>query len=227
MKNCKAVLFDLDGTLLNTLEDLTDAVNATMRHLGYPEHTLAKVRASVGNGVNRLLELTLPGGASDPRFDEAVEFYRATYAAHAEEKTRPYDGIADCVETLAAHGIRMAVVSNKPDATTVRLTKKYFPAIDAAAGENEAAGIRRKPAPDMVWHALKILGVTAEEAVYVGDSEVDIETARNAGLRVVSVLWGFRDREELVENGAECFAETPRELGEIVLRRMKNEEWGA
>ena len=219
MKNCKAVLFDLDGTLLNTLEDLTDAVNATMRHFGYPEHTLAAVRAYVGNGVARLMELSLPGGAADPNFDAASAFYRRTYAAHSEDKTRPYDGVEACVETLAENGIKMAVVSNKPDETTVRLTKKYFPEIDTAAGENEAAGIRRKPAPDMVFRAIEKLGVTPEETVYVGDSEVDILTAENAGIRVVSVLWGFRDRDELEANGAVCFAETPEELAERILSR--------
>ena len=222
MKNCKAVLFDLDGTLLNTLEDLTDAVNATMRAFGYPEHAESAVRAYVGNGVARLMELSLPGGAADPNFDAASAFYRRTYAAHSEDKTRPYEGVVDCVRTLAGHGIRMAVVSNKPDETTVRLTKKYFPEIDAAAGENEAAGIRRKPAPDMVWHAMKKLGVTQEETVYVGDSEVDILTAQNAGIRVVSVLWGFRDREELVANGADMMAETPEELASIILEEASN-----
>ena len=217
MKNCKAVLFDLDGTLLDTLDDLTDAVNATMRAFGVPEHTKEEVRAAVGNGVARLMELTLPGGAEYPRFDEASAFYRRTYAAHSEDKTRPYDGIPACVRTLAAHGIRTAVVSNKPDETTVRLTKKFFPEIDAAAGENEAAGIRRKPAPDMVRHAMRKLGAKEEETVYVGDSEVDLLTAENAGLRCVTVLWGFRDRDFLAASGARTFAGTPEELTRILI----------
>ncbi len=215
MKKYKAVLFDLDGTLLDTLDDLTDAVNATMRAFGYPEHTREAVRSYVGNGVGRLMELTLPGGAADENFDAATAFYRRTYAAHSEDKTRPYDGIAACVRKLAAHGIKMAVVSNKPDETTVRLSAKWFPEIDAAAGENEAAGIRRKPAPDMVWQAMDRLGVTPEETVYVGDSEVDIETAKNAGLACISVLWGFRDREALAD--AAVLVGTPDELAERIV----------
>ncbi|MBQ3706357.1 MAG: HAD-IA family hydrolase [Clostridia bacterium] len=216
MKNIKAVLFDLDGTLLDTLDDLTDAVNATMRVFGYPEHTKAAVRSYVGNGVTRLMELVLPGGAEDENFEEATAVYRRIYAAHSEEKTRPYDGIAECVGTLARCGIKTAVVSNKPDETTVRLTKKWFPEIHAAAGENEAAGIRRKPAPDMVLRAMAALGVTPEETVYVGDSEVDLLTAKNAGLPCISVLWGFRDREELAAAGASVLIGTPQELTELV-----------
>ena len=213
----KAVLFDMDGTLLDTLDDLADAVNATMRRFGYPERTRDEVRQFVGNGVNRLLELALPGGGSDPRFDEAVAAYRAYYASHSEGKTGPYPGVAELVERLTAEGIPCAVVSNKPDATTKLLAEKFFPEIRVAAGENEAGGIRRKPAPDMVYAAVRELGVPLSDCVYVGDSEVDLYTGRSAGMDVISVLWGFRDRELLEREGALRFARTPEELYRAVV----------
>ncbi len=213
----KAVLFDMDGTLLDTLGDLTDAVNATMRMFSRPEHTIGEVRQYVGNGVNRLLELALPGGREDPVFDDAVREYRAYYASHSEGKTKPYDGVPECVRALIEAGIGVGVVSNKPDKTTVDLARRFFPEIAVAAGENEAAGIRRKPAPDMVFRAMERLGAGPEETVYVGDSEVDIETGRAAGVDVISVLWGFRDREFLETRGAEVFVRTPGELEERIL----------
>ena len=213
----KAVLFDMDGTLLDTLDDLWNAVNATMRLFGYPERTRDEVRQFVGNGVTRLLELALPGGASDPRFDEAVAAYRAYYAAHSEEKTGPYPGVEALVKRLTEEGIACAVVSNKPDVTTKLLSRRFFPEIAVAAGENEAAGIRRKPAPDMVFAAVRQLGASLSDCVYVGDSEVDLYTARAAGMDVISVLWGFRDREQLEREGAERFARTPEELYRLVV----------
>ena len=212
----KAVLFDMDGTLLDTLDDLTSAVNATMRIWDYPEHTRDEVKRYVGNGVNRLLELALPGGAEDPRFADAVREYRTYYNAHSEIRTKPYDGVAELIERLREDGILSAVVSNKPDAATNRLTEKFFPSIEVAVGENEAAGIRRKPAPDMICETLGRMGLGIGDCVYVGDSEVDLYTARAAGCRVVSVLWGFRSREELEAEGAVLFAETPRELYRIL-----------
>ena len=217
MKPCDAVFFDLDGTLLDTLEDLWAAVNATMRQFGCPERTLGEVRQAVGNGVNRLLELVLPAGREDPRFDEIVRFYRAYYAEHAEIATRPYPGLPSLLSELKARGIPTAVVSNKPDATTVRLCAEFFPDASLAVGENEAAGIRRKPAPDMVLHAAGTLGVDPSSCVYVGDSEVDLETARAAGMPCVSVLWGFRDRDTLASAGATRFARDAGELAAILL----------
>ena len=213
----KAVLFDMDGTLLDTLDDLWTAVNATLRQFGYPERTRDEVRSFVGNGVTRLLELSLPGGAEDPHFDEAVTAYRAYYASHSEGKTGPYPGITELAERLRAEGIPCAVVSNKPDATTKALAEKFFPGLAVAAGENEAAGIRRKPAPDMVYAAVRALGADPDDCVYVGDSEVDIETGRAADMDVITVLWGFRDRELLEAAGAEVFARTPEELYRLIV----------
>ena len=212
MTKPKAVLFDMDGTLLDTLDDLTSAVNRTMRLYAYPEHTRDEVRQFVGNGVNRLFELALPGGAGDPNFAEAVADYRIWYNAHAEIETKPYPGIPELLEALELEGIASAVVSNKPDAATKKLTERFFPAVKISVGENEAAGILRKPAPDMVFEALSQMGVSVSDCVYVGDSEVDLRTAEAAGCRVVSVLWGFRSREQLAAEGARVFAPTPADL---------------
>ena len=215
--NYQAVLFDMDGTLLDTLDDLRGAVNAIMRQFGVPEHSREDVRRFVGNGVNRLLELALPGGLSYPRFDDAVAAYRAYYAAHSLEKTKPYEGVPELVRVLTGAGIRCAVVSNKPDVSTKKLAKIFFPELSAAIGENEAAGIRRKPAPDMVFAAVRELGADPERCVYVGDSEVDLETGRQAGMDVIAVLWGFRDEEDLRKAGAVRFARTPEELFRMIM----------
>ena len=179
------VIFDLDGTILDTLDDLTDAANFALTQAGYPARTRDEVRRFVGNGVNRLLELALPGGLSDPRFDEAVAAYRAYYAAHSLIETKPYDGLPELVRDLTESGIACAVVSNKPDVSTKKLASIFFPELKAAVGENEAAGIRRKPAPDMVFAAVKDLGAAPDRCVYVGDSEVDLvcRPGRHAGLR--------------------------------------------
>ncbi len=217
MKNIKAVIFDLDGTLLNTLEDLTDAVNVTMEEFSYPRRTVAEVRSFVGNGVNRLIELCVPGGLDDPHFDEAVGKYRAHYAAHSLIKTAPYPGIAELLDALSAASLPCAVVSNKPQETTEKLCRKLFPSVRVAVGENEAAGLKRKPAPDMAYRAAELLGVGVHECVFVGDSEVDLATAQNAGIDSVAVLWGFRDRRLLEEKGAKIFVSTPGELTRLLL----------
>ena len=217
MKNIKAVIFDLDGTLLNTLEDLTDAVNVTMARFSYPPRTIAEVRSFVGNGVNRLIELCLPGGSSDPNFAAAVEEYRAYYAAHSLVKTAPYPGISEMLDALSAASLPCAVVSNKPQETTEKLCRELFPSVRFAVGENEAAGLRRKPAPDMAYRAADLLGVDPDECVFVGDSEVDLATAQNAGIDAVAVLWALRDRRLLEERGAKIFVSTPGELTRLLL----------
>ena len=216
MKRYQAVIFDLDGTLLDTLDDLRDAVNATMEHFGYPGHTREEIRSFVGNGVERLIELSIPGGREDPRFAEAVTFYRAYYPAHAEIKTAPYPGVTELIRELNRDGIATAVVSNKPHISTTKLCARYFPEIGYACGEREAEGIRRKPAPDTVLFTAKELGIAVEDCVYIGDSEVDVETAKNAGMDCIAVLWGFRDREVLEAAGAELFASDAAELGKRI-----------
>ena len=209
----KTYIFDLDGTLLDTLSDLAAAVNYALRTHGMPEHSIDDVRRFVGNGVRKLMERAIPDGAANPQFDETFATFRQYYMAHSLDTTRPYEGIPEALAALKARGCRLAVVSNKMMAATQELCHHFFPdTIEVAIGENEAEGIRKKPAPDTVFAALKALGVGKEGAVYVGDSDVDIETARNSGLPCISVLWGFRDRDFLIQHGAKTFISDPGNL---------------
>lgn len=209
----KTYIFDLDGTLLDTLSDLAAAVNFALRTHGMPEHSIDDVRRFVGNGVRKLMERAIPDGAANPQFDETFATFRQYYMAHSLDTTRPYEGIPEALAALKARGCRLAVVSNKMMAATQELCLHFFPdTIEVAIGENEAEGIRKKPAPDTVFAALKALGVGKEGAVYVGDSDVDIETARNSGLPCISVLWGFRDRDFLIQHGAKTFISDPGNL---------------
>ena len=210
----KAAIFDLDGTLLDTLDDLWEAVNHTMDAHGFPRRTRDEVRAFVGNGVERLIELSLgiPDAQNHPDFAGIVADYRAYYAANSEHKTAPYPGVTDLIRRLLADGIAVSVVSNKPHGATVTLCAKYFPDVTMVCGEREAEGIRRKPWPDTVFKAVDDLGLTPADCVYIGDSEVDILTAKNAGMDCISVLWGFRDEDELREAGGTTFVRTAEEL---------------
>ena len=206
-------IFDLDGTLLDTLGDLTASVKYAMRTHGMPEHSVDEVCRFVGNGVRRLMERAVPGGAAHPAFEAAFATFRRHYMEHSLDTTRPYEGIPEMLQELKRRGRHTAVVSNKFDAATKELCRHFFPdTIDVAVGEHEAEGIRKKPAPDTVLQALSQLGVGQEGAVYVGDSDVDIQTARNSGLPCISVLWGFRNREFLLAHGAETFVSQPSEL---------------
>ncbi|MBQ8208478.1 MAG: HAD family hydrolase [Clostridia bacterium] len=209
-----AVIWDMDGTILNTLEDLCDSVNYVLRKNGYEERTLEETRCSVGNGVRRLMELSVPNGENDPRFEELFADFKEHYAVNCRTKTRPYDGIDAVLDALKAKGIKMAVVSNKLDSAVCALARDFYPQMDFALGE--IAGLKRKPAPDMVEKALAELGVSKNEAVYIGDSEVDVLTAKNSGLDCISVLWGFRTKEELLPHGASVFAKEPYELISLV-----------
>ena len=201
-----AILFDLDGTLLNTLEDLTDATNAALLHFGCPQRTMEEVRSFVGNGAERLIRLALPGNADDPEVSEVLAWYKAYYAAHSQIKTCPYDGVPEALAEVKRE-FPVAVVSNKPDNATKLLCRQYFGDV-FALGESSACP--RKPAPDMVRQAMAAIG--AETCIYVGDSEVDVLTAKNAGVPCLSVLWGFRDQDTLVEAGADHFCQTPADL---------------
>jgi phosphoglycolate phosphatase len=200
------ILFDLDGTLLNSLEDLKDAVNYTMDHFGCPLRSLEEVRNFVGTGAANLIRKALPGRENDPPLTEALDFYQAYYAVHSRNKTAPYPGI---LQALAEIGDRypIAIVSNKPDVATKDLCAVYFPGIFA---RGEAADCPRKPAPDMLYQAMDQIGV--DTCVYVGDSETDIQTARNTGVKCLSVLWGFRDKACLTQAGGEYFCEDPADL---------------
>jgi len=209
----KTYVFDLDGTLLDTLADLAASTNYALRSCGMPEHSQDDVRRFVGNGVRLLMERAVPGGAANPAFEDAFESFRRHYMQHSLDTTRPYEGVPEMLAELKAGGCRLAVVSNKMMAATVELCRHFFPeTIEVAIGEHEAEGIRKKPAPDTVFAALRQLGVGEDGAVYVGDSEVDVQTAQNAGLPCISVLWGFRDRQFLLEHGATTFVSRPEEL---------------
>lgn len=211
--NYNTYIFDLDGTLLDTLNDLVASVNFAMHIHGFPEHSIDDIRRFVGNGVRRLMERAVPDGAGNPLFDKAFATFREHYMLHSLDTTQPYNGIPETLTALRARGSRLAVVSNKMMAATVELCRHFFPdTIEVAIGEQESEGIRKKPAPDTVIEALRQLGVGKEHAVYVGDSDVDVLTARNAGLPCISVLWGFRDRDFLIENGAKTFISAPSEL---------------
>ena len=214
-------VFDLDGTLLDTLQDLANSVNYALRQHGMPEHSIDDIRRFVGNGVRLLMERAVPDGARNPQFEAAFATFRQHYMQHSLDTTRPYDGIPELIHELKNRGCQMAVVSNKMMAATQELVRHFFPDIPVAIGEHEAAGIRKKPAPDTVFEALRQLGIIhhpssiihqTSDIVYVGDSDVDIETARNSGLPCISVLWGFRDRDFLLAHGATTFAEHPFDI---------------
>ena len=207
----QTILFDMDGTVLDTLEDLWASTNAVLRALGRPERTLAEIRSFVGNGAANQIRCAMPAGSSDEAVADALARYRVYYAAHCREHTRPYPGVVPMLETLAAAGRRLAVVSNKPDGAVHALSEEHFGGLlPVAIGETPER--RRKPAPDAVEAALAALGVDKAGAVYVGDSEVDVATARNAGLPLIAVSWGFRSREQLVAAGAETIVDTPQQL---------------
>ena len=209
----KAILFDLDGTLLDTLEDMADALNRTMDRFALPRRSLKEVRSFVGNGAKRLIELAT--GTEGERLEEILAVYKADYDRNYLIKTAPYPGIMALLDRLHAEGCLIGIVSNKPDSTVQSLSEALFQGkADIAVGEK--AGIRRKPAPDTVLAAMKALGTTRSETVYVGDSEVDIMTARAAGVPCISVTWGFRDRNVLEAAGAEFFADSCDALWELL-----------
>ena len=185
----KAVLFDMDGTLLDTLEDLRDSTNHVLRQMGYPERSLEEMRRFVGNGAEKQIRRAVPEGTNEEKIMEVLTAYRAYYQDHCQIKTRVYDGLLDMLSELKAKGIKLAVVSNKPDSAVQKLSREYFgDRMDFAVGPSD--GVRCKPYPDMAETALKALGIAKKDAVFVGDSEVDVQTGLNAGLDVIAVSWG-------------------------------------
>ena len=215
MKKYDTVIFDLDGTLLNTLEDLADAVNFVMRSNEYPERTIEEVRCFVGNGIRRLMELAVPEGVSEETFENVFEQFKSYYTDHCQIKTRAYDGIMELLEKLYTAGVSMAIVSNKNHAAVCELNEIYFKKyIEVAIGQKD--GIRKKPAPDTVLQALKELGKEKESAIYVGDSEVDFLTAQNTGMDCVLVTWGFRTTEELGVYEPTAFIDKPEQLLKVL-----------
>lgn len=207
----KAVIFDLDGTLLDTLEDLHLSTNHALRACGFPERSLAEVRRFVGNGIGMLIRRAVPEGTSEAEVERCLAAFRSHYVLHCQDHTRLYPGIRPLLLELKRRGVAMAIVSNKLQAGVSELAHRFFgDTIQVAIGERE--GIARKPAPDMVFEAMRQLHVAPEDCLYVGDSDVDLATARNAGLPCISVLWGFRDREFLARHGATTFAARPDEI---------------
>ena len=205
------ILFDLDGTLLNTLDDLMDAVNHTVEVFGYPRHSREEVRRFVGNGAGRLLQLSVPQGRD---WQEPLAAFQSYYREHCQIKTAPYPGIMEALYALKKYPL--AIVSNKPDAAVKKLCAQYFPGIYA---QGEHPGCPRKPSPDMVRIAMEHIGV--DRCIYVGDSEVDVLTAHNAAVPCLSVLWGFRDRAEIQAAGESRFCETPAQMPAMLEEMMK------
>ncbi|MCD8283014.1 MAG: HAD family hydrolase [Prevotella sp.] len=211
MNTYDTYIFDLDGTLLYTLGDLTASVNHALEVYGIAGHSVDEVRQMVGNGIRKLIELAIPGGARNPQYESVYKTFMEHYLAHSMDTTRPYEGIIATLAALKRAGKRMAIVSNKRSDATEHLRRHFFSRyIDVAIGESES--VRRKPAPDTVYEALRRLGTTKDGAVYVGDSEVDLQTAQNSGIPCISVLWGFRDKCFLAAHGATTFIFRPEEL---------------
>ncbi len=209
-------VFDLDGTILNTLDDLADSLNAALAAAGYPLRTRDEVRCFVGNGIRKLMERGVPEGTPTEEIDRVHRLFTAHYNAHCADKTGPYAGIPALLVALRAAGMRTAVLSNKADEAVQKLCARYFPGMfDAVQGER--APFPRKPEPDALYAMLGELGIAREETVYIGDSEVDIATARNAGLAAILVDWGFRDRETLLAAGAESIVSAPEDLEQRLL----------
>ena len=204
------ILFDLDGTLLSTLEDLTDSINHTLRAYHCPERTLAEVKGFIGNGARNLIARSLPGKESDPPFEEVFADYKAYYATHNQIKTHPYEGILEALEEIRRE-FPVAVVSNKHDTATKPMCKAYFGEEIFALGERP--GCPKKPAPDMLRQAMAAIGV--DTCIYVGDSEVDILTAKNAKMYSVGCSWGYRPREVLSETGADVIIDEPTQILDI------------
>lgn len=208
-------IFDMDGTILNTLEDLADSLNYALDQYGYPVRTMEEVRSFVGNGVRKLVERGAGSAVSQTELDKLCAAQKEYYSVHCADKTKPYDGICELLQTLRKEGCKTAVNSNKADYAVQALVVQYFDGLfDAAAGDKP--DMRKKPAPDAVNKILSRLQVPRERAVYIGDSDVDIETARNARLDCISVDWGFRDREVLKSKGAGLIVSNPSEILQYV-----------
>ncbi len=212
----RVALFDLDGTVLDTLDDLAAAVNYAMESEGFPTHTRERVCAYVGNGIGKLIARAVPQGTDEETVARTLATFRTYYATHCAVYTKPYEGVLDMLRTLRAAGVKTALVSNKADFAVQALAKDYFEGLfDVALGER--AEIPRKPAPDMVYHVLQTLGATPDEAVFIGDSDVDVLTAKNAGTDGIFVTWGFRDADCLRAAGATRLVDGAEALAPLIL----------
>ncbi|MBQ2973044.1 MAG: HAD family hydrolase [Clostridia bacterium] len=215
MMKYDAVIFDLDGTLTDTLEDLKNSVNYALSQFGFPERNTEEIRSFVGNGVKRLIYLSVPENTPDEISESCLSVFREHYNNHSCEKTKPYDGIADLLKLLKDNGIKTAVVTNKMHSAAEDIVKYFFDGlIDVTVGQID--GVAQKPQPDGVYRVLDLLGVSREKAVYVGDSEVDCITAKNAGIPCIGVMWGFRDRDVLIKNGADYIVDRPLDIFDYI-----------
>ena len=207
----KAVILDLDGTLLDTLTDLAEGTNYALHVNGFPERTLDEIRRFVGNGARKLIERAVPDGQIEAALEQVRQDFNIYYKVHCKDHTGPYPGIMEMLRELARQGYALGVVSNKPDFAVQELIPEYFPDIFASvSGERE--GVAKKPAPDLILEAMKNLKADGSEAIYVGDSEVDLEAAANAGIPCINVAWGFKGRKFLEEQNAGTIIETPSEI---------------
>ena len=215
MNNKKCVIFDLDGTLLYTLEDLKNSVNFALKESGFKERSLEEIREFVGNGIESLMRKSVPDNISEEEFEICFENFKSHYKFHSEDNTQEYDGITELLENLKCKGFLLAVVSNKADFAVKTLCDKYFQGLlDVAFGERE--GIKRKPCPDSVNEVVKILKVEKENCYYVGDSEVDVKTAHNAEIKCIACSWGFRSKSVLENENPEYIIDSPEEILRIV-----------
>ena len=211
MKKYKFAVFDLDGTLLNTIEDLAAAVNFTLEKHGIPRRPVSEIKTFIGNGAAVLVAKSADISVDDPSLPALLEDFKDYYSAHSDVYTKPYDGIEYVIETLCAKGIKCAIASNKFDRAVKIINTQYFKGrFETAIGEGN--GVKRKPDPDMVLRAMDIMGADKENTVYIGDSPVDIKVAENCGIDCISVLWGFRPKDELIANGAKIMIEKAEEL---------------
>lgn len=209
------LIFDLDGTLLYTLDDLTDSINYVLSEFGFPLKSIDEIRNSVGNGVYLLIERVIPDGRNNPHFDECVESFKKHYSENMFNKTKPYEGVIDILKRLKTDNYNIAVVSNKFDNAVKELVGRYFNGlIDVSVGQRN--GVAKKPAPDAVNEVISTLGVDKSECIFIGDSEVDIETANNAGLPCLSVTWGYKDIDFLYQHGASTLVYSPEDIWELV-----------
>lgn len=212
----KLLIFDLDGTILDTLEDLTDSVNHALDEKGLPTRSIAEIKSFVGNGIHKLIERAVPRNIEEEEIEQVFKEFKVYYGIHCADKTKPYEGIEELLQELKKAGYKLAVVSNKADFAVQELCKQYFPNIfDVAVGEK--AGVKRKPAPDSVLAVLEVLKIEKEQAVYIGDSEVDIATAKNAEMTEIAVTWGFREEDFLKSEGAKMIVHEPKEIMTIIL----------
>lgn len=212
----KAVIFDMDGTILNTLEDLKNATNYSLRQFGMPERSLEEVRMFVGNGIRKLVERAVPAGTSEEKINQVFDVFLEYYEIHSADNTSPYPGILELVEKLKKSGIKTAVSTNKADVPAQELGREYFNGIfDLIVGQQD--GLKVKPAPDSVNKILSILDIQKKDAIYIGDSDVDVQTAKNSGLDFIGVSWGFRGREFLEKNGAKNIVDNANEILNLVI----------